>query len=300
NLDRRSFGPDELFYCAREKLSTTSSAQDRSTQRSSATAMDGTGRPGSPRVDSTLRSSSRPPLGSASGSSSRTTTPPPSSSAGRSGLDQGRKRVRNEFGSPSTARPQGAAPQYGSSFSGSAARRLFSEVAKASKPPSDSSAPPIAPFRKVVGDATYCSDSFVRRSLRFPDLEGNVAFLHPPASVWGSPSELRDYMEGLPAYTIGAEFFPSLQLIAAFYLKIEHVQKLVSKPRVYPRSDSVLAQDRTFCYRFMRPYDIPPKPLTTVCLDHVPVTALEVVSDNILKELSPYVIVHRISPREWA
>src|SRR6185295_1363763 len=143
-------------------------------------------------------SPSRPPLRTASSSPSRTTTPPPSN-MGRSGIDQGRKRTRDEFGSPSTARQPNTAPQHTTPPSRLSARRLFSEVAKASAPPSSPLAQPHVPFRKVLGTATFESNSFVRRSIRFPDLKGHVAYLRvAEPEIWGDPVVLRACLMGVP------------------------------------------------------------------------------------------------------
>src|SRR6185295_9153068 len=171
--------------------------------------------------------SQRLPLGRTSSSSSRTTAPPPGSSTGRSGLDQGRKRPRTEMGSPSTAHQQNTAPQPTRLSSGASARRLFSEVAKASKPPSNSTAQPTTPFRKVLGTATYTSPSYLRRSLRFPTLPEPVVYLHVPTPLWGDPSYLREVLKGMPTL-IGADFLPSFQLIALFPPSLEAKAKWLS------------------------------------------------------------------------
>ena len=225
-------------------------------------------------------------------------TPSPArstSSAPPDGLDQGRKRVRTEFRSPSTARPLSTAPQPSLVTPLPAACCLFAEVARAARTPDKSEAQPPLPFRKVLGPVLYQSSSYLASSLRFPKLDGMVAYIHIPHVQWGNAPFLHDLLQSLPL-AVGVEFFPDLSLMAAFFANGADLDRATSQPQS-PRPGSPL--DGSFMYRFLTPSPDRPK-YTYLSLDRVPIKAAERVTDTIRTTLSKFGTVHQIRPRVWS
>ena len=143
-LDRRSFGRlDPSAVCSRMSHPTTPSGSASLPGQPTVATPNPygalAGRSWADSVHSHLSSPApggQPPTTGGAAPPLRFSTPPPSSSA----QDQGRKRTRQEFGSPSTVRPDTAAavPSISSS---SAPSRSYAGVVRSSLPPDNSRIP---------------------------------------------------------------------------------------------------------------------------------------------------------------
>ena len=152
----------------------------------------------------------------------RFSTPPPSSSA----QDQGRKRTRQELGSPSTVRPDTAAAVPPSSSS-SAPARSYAGVVRNLLPPDNSRVSPPT-LRRRLGAPILSSLDHLCMTTRFPDLRGHVAYISVPSSDW-QPDYLRKLITGLP-FPVGVDLFPRLHLIACSFADRLAVVRACSAP----------------------------------------------------------------------